>query len=78
MKIIFLLSDCEKGTFTVLDICAVVHNTGELSTFIAKTSQREMTKRDLELVDDTNRSVRLTLWGEEVNSFCFLTHFYFC
>ena len=54
----------------VSDVCGVVHNVGECTTIIAKTSQREMTKRDLELVDDTNMSVRLTLWGDEV---CIIT-----
>lgn len=47
-------------------MCGVVHVVNECNTIIAKQSQREMVKRDVEVVDDTGMSVRLTLWGDEV------------
>lgn len=50
----------------LVDLCGVAHSVNELSTIISKATQKEMTKRDLEFVDDSGMGVRLTLWGEEV------------
>lgn len=49
-------------------MCGIVLSTGEVTSIIAKASQREMTKRDIELGDDTGMAVRLTLWGDEVSA----------
>ena len=54
--------------FYLLDVCGVVHNVGDCTTIIAKATQKELTKRDVELVDDTNMSIRLTVWGDEVSN----------
>ncbi|XP_067928736.1 replication protein A 70 kDa DNA-binding subunit-like [Watersipora subatra] len=59
----------EKAVGSLIDICGVVHNVGDINTIIAKVSQKEMMKRDIELVDDTNMAVRLTVWGEEAAKF---------
>ncbi len=55
--------------FHIQDIVAIVHETGELTSIVAKTSQRELQKRDLGLVDDSGCLVRLTLWGNEAATF---------
>lgn len=50
-------------------MCGVVVNVGDLTTIVAKASQRELMKRDLELGDDSCMSVRLTVWGDEAKNF---------
>lgn len=52
-----------------IDIVAIVHETGDLTTITTKSSQREMQKRDLGLVDDSGCLIRLTLWGNEAANF---------
>lgn len=52
-----------------LDIVGVVHETGDIQTIMAKASQRELRKRELGIVDNSNCVVRLTLWGEEAANF---------
>lgn len=58
-----------------VDVCAVVKEVGELSTIRRKSDNTELTKRELVLVDDSLKTVRLTLWntlaseqGEELAS----------
>jgi len=53
----------------LLDVCAIVHSVGEISSIIAKATQKELIKRDVEIVDDSEMLVRLTVWGDEACSF---------
>ncbi|SPQ96570.1 unnamed protein product (mitochondrion) [Plasmodiophora brassicae] len=46
-----------------VDIIGVVTDVQPASTIVSKTTQREMTKRSVTLVDTSNASVELTLWG---------------
>lgn len=46
----------------------VVKNCGDVTTIIGKQSQKEITKRDLQIVDQSGMSVNLTLWGADVSS----------
>lgn len=46
----------------------VVKNCGDVTTIIGKQSQKEITKRDLQIVDQSGMSVNLTLWGADVST----------
>lgn len=61
------LESLEKDN--ILDVIGVCKETMELSTIQQRTTGRELKKRDIQLVDDTNREVRLTLWGTTAESF---------
>ncbi|KAE8751185.1 hypothetical protein FOCC_FOCC002013 [Frankliniella occidentalis] len=52
-----------------VDVIGVVKSVGDLITFVAKQSNREMKKRDVTLVDKSNTAVNLTLWGEQAENF---------
>ena len=45
----------------------VVRSVCELSKVIARQSQKEITKRDIMLVDEGQVQVRLTLWSSDVS-----------
>ncbi|PWN54342.1 replication factor-a protein [Violaceomyces palustris] len=51
------------------DVIGVLDSYGELSEIISKASQKPVAKRELSLVDQSSRSVRLTLWGKSAESF---------
>lgn len=53
----------------IVDVIAVVKEVGELQTLTSKTTQRQMTKRDLVLVDQSNSSIKATLWGNQAETF---------
>jgi replication factor A1 len=48
----------------VCDVVAVVESVGDLGEIISKASQKPVAKRELTLVDQSGRSVRMTLWGK--------------
>ncbi|GBM05833.1 Replication protein A DNA-binding subunit [Araneus ventricosus] len=52
-----------------IDVIGVCKSCSDLQTFVARTSNKEMTKRDIKLVDRSNTEVNLTLWGKEAESF---------
>lgn len=64
------LSSLEKRTpnshVDVIGICKVCK---ELSSVIGRASQKEINKRDLQLVDQSGVAVNLTLWGEDAVKF---------
>ena len=47
-----------------VDIVAVVKGVGEPTTVVSKTSNKELTKCDLTLQDDSGAEVQCTVWGE--------------
>ncbi|SNX84757.1 probable Replication factor-A protein 1 [Melanopsichium pennsylvanicum] len=51
------------------DVIGVLDSYGELSEIVSKASQRPVQKRELTLVDQGNKSVRLTLWGKNAETF---------
>ncbi|VDN97194.1 unnamed protein product [Rodentolepis nana] len=61
------LDDCKAGDF--VDIVGIVHEAGDLTTITMKTSNRDVQKRELGIVDDSGCLVRLTLWGQEAANF---------
>ena len=61
------LQSVEKDA--VIDTIGILRETGEVSEIIAKTTQKPYSKRELTLVDNTNFSVRLTIWGTAASTF---------
>lgn len=53
----------------ILDVMGVCKEAGEVVQFTAKTSGRELKKRDVMLVDMSNTAVSLTLWGDDAVNF---------
>ncbi|XP_071946276.1 replication protein A 70 kDa DNA-binding subunit-like [Antedon mediterranea] len=60
------LENFEKDT--ILDVIGVVKSTGECSTIMTRNSQ-EVAKRDIQLVDDSEQIVNLTLWRDQAENF---------
>jgi ssDNA-binding replication factor A large subunit len=62
----------------ILDIIGVVKSTDDVRTMMSKAS-KELKKRDVTLVDESQVQVRLTLWGSDVCLLCnTFIHFSFC
>lgn len=61
------LQDVEKDA--TVDIIGVLKEVGEISQIVSKSTGKPYDKRELTLVDDTNFSVRATIWGKTANSF---------
>lgn len=47
----------------------VCQEIGDIRSFTAKSTGRELKKRDITLVDNSNASVSVTLWGQEADEF---------
>lgn len=56
------------------DVIAVVKASSDLQRFTAKNSGKELQKRELTLVDTSNASVQLVLWGEQAENFDMNSH----
>ena len=52
----------------VPDVIGVVKVCNDISTVIGKQSQKEITKRDLQIVDQSAVAISLTLWGNDVST----------
>ena len=61
------LQNVEKES--TIDIIAVVREVGEISQIKSKSTQKPYDKRDLLLVDESNYSVKMTIWGKAATSF---------
>lgn len=57
----------EKDSF--IDVLAVIKDCGSVQSITAKTSQRQLVKRDLTLVDSSCSAIKLTLWSEQAENF---------
>lgn len=51
----------------IVDVIGVVKHAGDLGTVTGRQSQKEIKKRDLQMVDQSNTMVNLTLWGADVS-----------
>ncbi|KAK7038078.1 replication protein A subunit [Favolaschia claudopus] len=51
------------------DVLGVVKDVGECSEITSKATNRTITKRELTLVDKSEYSVRMTLWGKQAENF---------
>ena len=59
----------EKQKDDVLDVIGIVKECGDLAEITVKSTQKQLIKRDLTLVDTSLASVRLTLWGKQAQDF---------
>ena len=49
----------------------IVKSACEVTTIVAKQTGKEIKKRDIQLVDNSNCAVTCTLWGKMVSFFLF-------
>lgn len=54
---------------TLVDVIGVCKSTGEVQTVTRRTTNQELKKRDIQLVDKTNTEISLTLWGNQAETF---------
>ena len=53
----------------VVDVIGVCKEAGDLDRIMSRKLNKELTKRELKLVDQSNTEVTLTLWGSQAESF---------
>lgn len=53
----------------IIDVIGVVKVCNDLSSVVGRQSQKEITKRDLQIVDQSGVAISLTLWGEDAVKF---------
>ncbi|XP_076637806.1 replication protein A 70 [Colletes latitarsis] len=64
------ISDVEKTEKNdIIDLLGVIKSYGDLQVITSRTTGREMKKRDINLVDESNTMVCLTLWGSQAEEF---------
>jgi replication factor A1 len=64
------IEDLEKvDPGTVIDCMGILREVGEVGTINSKTTSKDVEKREIIIVDDTRRQVRLTLWRERATGF---------
>lgn len=61
------LANAEVGS--VLDVIGVAKSCGDLQTLIARATGKELKKREITIVDNSNASITLTLWAERAEQF---------
>lgn len=61
------IQNVEKDT--TIDIVGILKDVGELSQITSKTTSKPYDKRELTIVDNSNYSIRLTVWGKIAASF---------
>jgi replication factor A1 len=61
------LQDTPKDT--IVDVVSILKEITPVSTIITKSDQKQLSKRELVLVDQSNFSIRLTLFGKQADSF---------
>ncbi|KFM74172.1 Replication protein A DNA-binding subunit, partial [Stegodyphus mimosarum] len=52
-----------------IDVIGVCKSASDVLTFTARTTNKELIKRDIRLVDRSNKEVSLTLWGTDAEKF---------
>ena len=48
------------------DIIGIVKSVGELSNIVVKSTGKDLLKREIQIVDDSNYAINATLWGKQV------------
>ncbi|ODN02275.1 Replication protein A 70 kDa DNA-binding subunit [Orchesella cincta] len=66
MEIAFIES-CENNK--MIDVVAVCKSRGDVHAFTSKTTNKDLKKREVTLVDRTNTEIVLTLWGKQAEDF---------
>ncbi|KAK6358658.1 Replication factor A protein 1 [Orbilia blumenaviensis] len=52
-----------------IDVIGILKDIGDVSTLTSAKTQKEFTKREVTLVDDTGYSVKLSVWGKSAEKF---------
>jgi len=58
-----------KNANDFVDVIGVMKSCGEVTTIVTKATNRELKKRELHLVDNSNCSVSCTLWGKQAEEY---------
>ncbi|XP_014215325.1 replication protein A 70 kDa DNA-binding subunit [Copidosoma floridanum] len=53
----------------LLDILGIVKSCSDVQNLVARTTGRELKKRDINIVDENNDMISLTLWGQQAVDF---------
>ena len=61
------LGDAAKDS--IVDVIGICKSSSDCATIVSSRTQKELTKRDLFLVDQSNTEVSLTLWGTKAETF---------
>ncbi|KAF2901892.1 hypothetical protein ILUMI_04293 [Ignelater luminosus] len=61
------IANIETGT--IVDVIGICKSVSEVLTFTARSSGRELKKRELILVDQSNSGISATLWGNDAEKF---------
>jgi len=56
-------------TNALVDVIGVCKSSGEVQTLISRNTNRELKKREVVIVDQSNTAVALTLWGSQAEEF---------
>ena len=59
----------EKQPNDLVDICGIASDIGVVTDVVARKDSRTLKKRNVTIVDDSNTSVELTLWGKTAEEF---------
>lgn len=59
----------EVSKDTCIDVIGVCKSCTTVQTITARATQRELKKRELHLVDESNKEVTLTLWADDAENF---------
>ncbi|XP_053208275.1 replication protein A 70 kDa DNA-binding subunit-like [Panonychus citri] len=54
---------------STVDILGVCRDPGEMTTIMSKNLGKELRKRDISLVDDSETEIRLTIWNNDAETF---------
>ncbi|KAK1118340.1 hypothetical protein K0M31_015043 [Melipona bicolor] len=64
------ISDIEqKQANDIIDVLAIVKSCGDLQMLVSRNTGRDMKKRNVILVDESNITVSLSLWGTQAEEF---------
>ncbi|XP_077995287.1 replication protein A 70 kDa DNA-binding subunit-like isoform X2 [Glandiceps talaboti] len=66
-KPIDTLENIEKDN--MVDVIGVCKSVGDVTTITTRATNKEVTKRDIQIVDDSEKVVSMTLWGDDAEKF---------
>lgn len=52
-----------------VDVCGVITNVQDAQTFTSKRTQKELTKRNFKIADNSGAAIDVTIWGDEATGF---------
>ena len=67
LELLELSEISQKNAGDLVDVIAVVKSASDLTSITVKSTNKELNKRELYLVDSSNTQVNCTLWGKQVD-----------